>query len=60
MGGASVYSKKEYDETSLHIAAAYGHLNLCQILLQDYNFDVYMTGGYEYTALHNSAESVCC
>ena len=57
--GASVYSKKEYDETSLHIAAAYGHLNLCQMLLQDYNFDVHMTDGYGYTALHNSAESGC-
>ena len=40
----------------LHLAAGYGHLNLCKALVDNYNFDVNMTNNDEWTALHFSAE----
>ena len=41
----------------LHIAALYGHLNLCKIFLDNENFDVHMADNDGWTALHNAARN---
>ena len=42
-------------ENCLHIAALYGHLNLCKTLISDHNFNVHITDNEGFTALHQSA-----
>ena len=41
----------------LHIAALYGHLNLCKTLVDIHNFDVHLADNNGCTALHYSASS---
>ena len=41
----------------LHIAALYGHLNLCKNLIKNRNFDVQMIDDDGWTALHYSARN---
>ena len=41
----------------LHIAAQYGHLNLCKALINEYNVDVQLPDNDGWTALHFSAEN---
>ena len=41
----------------LHIAARYGHLDLCKTFINNYNIDVHLTDNDECTPLHYSAES---
>ena len=42
-------------KNSLHIAALYGHLNLCKTLISDHKFNVHITDNKGFTALHQSA-----
>ena len=44
-------------QNCLHIAARNGHLNLCKILIENYDFDLLLTDNEEWTALHCSAEN---
>ena len=41
----------------LHIAADYGHLNLCKMLINEYNVDVQLPDNDGWTALHYSARN---
>ena len=41
----------------LHIAADYGHLNLCKMLINEYNVDVQLPENDGWTALHFSAKN---
>ena len=41
----------------LHIAAHYGHLNLCKVLINKYNVDVQLPDNNGWTALHFSARN---
>ena len=42
--------------TCLHIAARYGKLNLCKILIEEYGFDVHKADNKGWTVLHFSSE----
>ena len=55
--GINIHLKTNDGKNCLHIAAAYGHLNLCKTFIQKYNFDVYMTDNKGYTPLHCSAQN---
>ena len=54
---ADIHVKSKHGINCLHIAALYGHLNLCGTLIKKHNFDVHMTNAYGWTALHYSAEN---
>ena len=41
--------------SSLHIAEQYGHLSLCNKLIDKHNFDVHIANNHRWTALHFSA-----
>ena len=47
-------SKDNFGKIRLHIAAASNHLNLCELLLNKHNFNVYMTDSNGWIALDNS------
>ena len=59
------YANKDIDITlktndgknCLHIAALFGHLNLCKVLVGEHKFDVKMTDYDGWTALHFSARN---
>ena len=53
--GYDIYEKTNHGWNCLHIAALYGHLNLCKILIDKHNFDVHMAEYDGWTALHFSA-----
>ena len=55
--GTDIHLKTNDDLNCLHIAAFYGHLNLCKTLVDNHSFDVQLANKYEKTALHFSAES---
>ena len=55
--GGDIHLKTKVGEDCLHIAAAYGHLNLCKKLIDKHNFDVDMTDNEGFTALYRSAQS---
>ena len=55
--GADIHLKTNDAKNCLHIAARYGHLNLCKTLVNNDNFDVHLTDDDECTALHYSAEN---
>ena len=54
---AHIYCKGNKGENCLHIAALYGHLNICKILKNKHKFDVHMADNKGWTALHCSAAS---
>ena len=49
--------KNNLGENSLHIAASYGHVNLCKRLIRNLNFDVELTDNDGWKPLHHSARS---
>ena len=55
--GTDIYLKTNAGKNCLHIAAQYGHLNLCNTLINNYDFDVSMVDVKGKTALHFSAEN---
>ena len=55
--GTDINLKTKDGKNCLHIAALYGHLNLCKKLLDYHNFDVHLMDNDQCTALHYSAES---
>ena len=55
--GADNYLKDNKSSNCLHIAAFYGHFDLCKILIGKHKFDVHMTDNKGWTALHCSAAS---
>ena len=52
--GSDIQSKDNFGQNCLHIAAAYNHLYLCEILLNKHNFNMHMTDSNGWTALHYS------
>ena len=46
--------KDNFGKIRVHIGAASSHLNLCELLLNKHNFNVYMTDSNGWIALHNS------
>ena len=52
-----IYQKTNSGWSCLHIAAFYGHLNLCKTLIENHNFDIYLTDYDEWTALHYSVRN---
>ena len=55
--GTDIQLKTHSGQNCLHIAAEYGHLNLCKTLIAEHNFDVKETDNYRWTALHWSCGS---
>ena len=55
--GIDIYLKTYDGNNCLHIAALYGHLNLCKFFLDNENFDVHMADNDGWTALHNAARN---
>ena len=53
--GADIYHKNNEGVNCLHIAALYGHLSLCKMLIDKHNFDVHLIDNLGFTALHFSA-----
>ena len=49
-----VHLKTDDGFNCLHIAALYGHLNLCKTLVNKHNFDVDMTANSGWSSLHIS------
>ena len=49
--------KNNLGSNCLHIAAQYGHLNLCKELINKHNFDIHIADNDGCTALHYSASS---
>ena len=54
---ADIFSKTKSGQTCLQKAADKGHLNICKLLLQNYNFDIHARDDYGWTALHSAAMS---
>ena len=54
---ANTLLKTKGGTNCLYLAAANGYLNVCKALTDQYNFDIYMTNNYGWTALHYSAEN---
>ena len=52
-----IYLKRNDGTNCLHIAALEGNLNLCNLLINKYRFDVNVAGKHGWTALHCSAQS---
>ena len=57
--GIDFKSKNHLGENCLHIAASYGHVNLCKRLINKHNFDVELTDNDGWRPLHHSARSGC-
>ena len=55
--GTDIHLKTNKGHNCLHIAALYGHLNLCKALIDKHNFDVHMNDNDGWTALHFGAKS---
>ena len=55
--GIKINLKTKDGMNCLHIAARYGHLNLCKTLINKYNFDVELPDNNGWTALHFSARN---
>ena len=55
--GLNIYQETKVGGNCLHIAAAYGHLDLCKTLIDKNNFDVDTTDNQGFTALYRSAQS---
>ena len=55
--GTDIFLKTKGGQNCLHIAAAYGHLDLCNSLTQKHNFDKDMADNSGWEPLHHSAES---
>ena len=55
--GSDIFSKIKHDGSCLHLAAKSGHLKICKVLLQKYNFDIHATEDSSWTALHHAAWS---
>ena len=55
--GTNVYLKTNDGSNCLHIAALYGHLNLCKKLIDKHKFDLHMADSEGWTALHYSARN---
>ena len=55
--GADAHLKTKTGKTCLHVAAYYGHLNLCKTLIDKHKFDVNAADNDGSTALHESARS---
>ena len=53
----NIYLKNFSGCNCLHIAAEYGHMNLCQKLLEKYNFDINLTDNDGWTPLHFSIKN---
>ena len=53
--GINIHLTKNDGKNCLHIAALYGHLNLCKKLISDHNFNVHLADNEEYRAVHYSA-----
>ena len=55
--GTDIHLKTKNQSNCLHIAALFGHLDLCKTLVDKHKFDVHMANDDEYRALHFSAIS---
>ena len=55
--GTDIHLKTKNQSNCLHIAAHFGHLDLCKTLVDKHKFDVHMANDDEYRALHFSAIS---
>ena len=55
--GIDVNLKTNDEKNCLHIAALYGHLNLCKKLKDKFKLDVHITDNDGWTALHFSARN---
>ena len=53
--GADIYLKIHRGCNCLHIAALYGHLDLCKIFVDKRNFDIHTLDNNDWMALHFSA-----
>ena len=54
--GININLKTNSGKNCLHIAARYGHLNLCRTLMSKHNVDVQLPDHYGWTALHYFAK----
>ena len=52
-----IYLKSNNGLNCLHIAAMYGHLDLCKILINKHNFDVHMATNDDSLPFHFSVQS---
>ena len=55
--GSDIHLKTNDGKNCLHIAALYGHLNLCEELIDKHKFDVLMTDNDKWAAIQYSAIS---
>ena len=55
--GTDIYLTTNSGMNCLHIAANFGNLKLCKILIDKHKFDVQMTDKNGWTALHHSARN---
>ena len=52
--GIDINLKTNSGENCLHIATRFGHLNLCKLFIEKYNFDVQIAASDEWAPLHFS------
>ena len=53
--GSDIHIKTKVGKNCLHIAAIYGHLDLCKKLINEHGFDVNVADVYGWTILHDCA-----
>ena len=54
--GTNIHLKTDDGDNCLHIAALFGHVDLCKTLVKKHNFDVHEVNNNGWTALHFSAQ----
>ena len=54
--GSNIKHKTKNGKNCLHIAADYGHLNLCTTLINEHNIDVQLPDNHGWTAFHYFAK----
>ena len=58
--GIDINLKTSSGKNCLHIAAFYGHLNLCKTFVDKHNFDVHLVDNDGWTVLHHSGSNGSC
>ena len=58
--GIDINLKTNNGENCLHIAAGYGHFNLCRMLISKHNVDMLLPDNHGWTALHYFAKNGSC
>ena len=53
--GSNINQRTRYGQNCLHIAAGAGYMDLCKVLIDEFNFDIHIPDHFGKSALHYCA-----